>query len=330
MTALISENAAEPAGGPSVRWGTARTVLRLHRAALAVWGLAVLGLSGWLVWLTEVTAKDARAAMEACDQAGQDWCDTTIGWVGYSEPVGWIGLLISYAFLPVAAFAGAALIGRELENGTAHLAWTQGISPARWLTAKLAVPALALTAGATVLVLVYRWAWYPNQDLVFDLWMSENAFLSRGPATVAYCLCALAVGTLTALLLRRTLPALAVSVAATGLLGFVLRRYRDSFWPAVTVTSPTNEMDYPADAWELESGALVHGHRTPDFAFWECDSNAAQTQHCLDRMGVTGYYTTYHPRSHYWPLHLVETGIVLTVAALATAAAFWLLRRRTA
>ncbi|WP_234441807.1 hypothetical protein [Streptomyces sp. WM6386] len=38
---------------------------------------------------------------------------------------------------------------------------------------------------------------------------------------------------------------------------------------------------------------------------------------------------TYHPQSHFWPLHLVETGIVLTVTALATAAAFLLLARRT-
>ena len=331
MTALIAENpAAEASGGPAVRWGTARTVLRLHRAALVVWGVSVVGLSVSLVWLTEITAKDARAAMEACDRAGQDWCDTTVGWVGYSEPVGWIGLLISYAFLAVAAFAGAALIGRELENGTAHLAWTQGISPTRWLTAKLAVPALVLTAGATLLVLVYRWAWDPNQDLIDNAWMSDNSFLSRGPATVAYCLCALAVGAVTGLLLRRTLPALAVSVTATGLLGFVLGQHRDSFWPAVTITSPMGEPDYPANAWDLEGGALIHGHPTPNVQYWLCDGTADRTQQCLDRLGVTGYYTTYHPESHYWPLHLVETGIVLAVAVLATAAAFWLVRRHTA
>jgi hypothetical protein len=38
----------------------------------------------------------------------------------------------------------------------------------------------------------------------------------------------------------------------------------------------------------------------------------------------------YHPDSHFWPLHLVETGIVLAVTAAATAAAFRLLHRRTA
>lgn len=37
-----------------------------------------------------------------------------------------------------------------------------------------------------------------------------------------------------------------------------------------------------------------------------------------------------HPASHYWPLQLVETGIVLALTALACWACFALLRRRTA
>ncbi|MET7654392.1 hypothetical protein [Streptomyces sp. NPDC005486] len=311
-------------------WGTARTVLRVHRTALLVWAAAVVALIGWVVWLGEVAVDKELAAWEACADADQDMCDMTVGWAGYSESLGWAGLLISYLFLAVAAFAGGALIGRELENGTARLAWTQGITPTRWLTAKLAVPALALTVGATALVLVYRWAWGAHQDQMYSGWTSADAYLSRGPATLAYGLCALAVGALTALLLRRALPALAVSVAATGLLAFVVAQYRDSFWPALTRTSVTSGANPPDNAWELENGALIHGHRTPDFDYWQCDGTAAQARRCLDDLGVTGYYTTYHPEAHYWPIHLVETGIVLAVAALATTAAFLVLRRRTA
>ncbi|WP_327183811.1 hypothetical protein [Streptomyces sp. NBC_01334] len=336
MTAVAPEAPASP--GPARRsgmngrtaWGTLRTVLRLHRTALLVWAAVVLALSGWLVWLNEVAVKDELAEWEACERANQDLCDMAIGWVGYSESLGWVGLLISYSFLAVAAFAGGALIGRELENGTARLAWAQGITPARWLTAKLAVPALALTAGATVLVLVYRWAWGAHRNLTYNGWMGDDAYLSRGPAGLAYALCALAVGVLTALLLRRALPALAVSVAANGLLAFVVAQYRGSFWPAVTRTSAADGVDLPDNAWELESGALIHGRRTPDVDYWACDGTPAEARRCLDDLGVTGYYTTYHPESHYWPLQLVETGVVLTLAALATAAAFLLLSRRTA
>ncbi|MFF4271246.1 hypothetical protein [Streptomyces sp. NPDC001536] len=44
---------------------------------------------------------------------------------------------------------------------------------------------------------------------------------------------------------------------------------------------------------------------------------------------MTGYFTDYHPASHFWPLQLVETGLTLAVAALAVGTAFWLLRRGT-
>ncbi|MCZ7459444.1 hypothetical protein [Streptomyces sp. WMMC940] len=43
--------------------------------------------------------------------------------------------------------------------------------------------------------------------------------------------------------------------------------------------------------------------------------------------GVTDFART-HPPSHFWPIQLVETGIVLALAAVATYAAFRVLRRR--
>ncbi|WP_327316133.1 hypothetical protein [Streptomyces sp. NBC_01235] len=334
MTTVTDASPRATVGRPGPHpggWGTAHTVLRVHRAALVVWAGLVVALCGWLVWITETTGKDARAAAEACDRAGQDLCDMAIGWAGYSVTVDWIGLLTSYLFLAVAAYAGGALVGRELESGTARFAWTQGVSPTRWLAAKLAVPALVVTVGATALVLVYRWAWSANQDPLYHGWMSDDAYLSRGPATVAYALCALAVGAVTALLLRRALPALAVSVAATGLLGYVVAQFRASFWPAVTITASPEELDYPASAWVVESGAVVHGRHVQDFDVTRCyGGSTARTQGCFDDLGVQGSYLTYHPESHYWPLHLVETGIVLAVTAAVTAVAFWLLRRRTA
>ncbi|MEK8144329.1 hypothetical protein NKH18_28275 [Streptomyces sp. M10(2022)] len=43
---------------------------------------------------------------------------------------------------------------------------------------------------------------------------------------------------------------------------------------------------------------------------------------------MTGWFYDYHPASHFWPLQLVETGILLVLAALAVALAFRVLRRR--
>jgi hypothetical protein len=325
MTALTGgRTVTAPPAAPRA-WGTARTVLRLHRTALLLWVAVVAGLSGWLVWLTLVTAPAERAAI---DCGGEDFCDSTVPGLGFGTPVGWIGMLVAYAFLAVAAFAGGALIGREVESGTARLAWTQSVTPTRWLAAKLAVPALVIAGGATVPVLVLRWSWDAHPDLMFDEWSGAAPFLARGPATVAYALCALAVGTLAALLLRRALPALGVSVAALGLLNLALDRLRPSLWPEVHRTSATQVVT-PEHAWVLAEGALVHGRPRTGVPYWNCGGAPAAVRRCLDDLGVTGSYASYHPQSHFWPLHLVETAIVLTVAALATTAAFAVVRHRT-
>lgn len=284
--------------GTAARARLPRTVLRVHRTALLVWGGFVAVLVCWQAWLNGITVEEVRAAEAACSNAWS--CVDVIEALRYSEPTGYVGFLTGYGFLAVAAFAGGALIGRELESGTARLAWTQGVTPVRWLTAKLAVPAVAVVAGGTVLVLAFRWGWAAHRDLMGHDWAAAEVFVARGPATVAYALCALAAGTLTALLLHRALPALAVSVAAMWLLNAVLGQVRASLWPAVTRTGP-ERFELPGNVWQVEWGRTAAG----------------------------GHYATYHPASHFWPLHLVETGIVLAVAVAATAAAFAVLRRRT-
>ncbi|MET9785917.1 hypothetical protein [Streptomyces canus] len=245
------------------RQGLTRTVLRLHRTALIVWAVFVAGCVGYLVWLTEVTADSAYATLDACPRG--EACGLGAAYT-YSTAMGWISTFMYYGFWAVAAWAGGALVGRELESGTARLAWSQGVSPARWLAAKLALPALALLVGGAVFVPVYRWAWSAHRDLMGDNIHFNDVFADHGPLVVAYGLCALAVGALTGLLLGRPLPALGVSVAVMMILNRFLER------------------------------------RRPDPL----------------------------PTSGFWPAHLVETGIVLAVTALATTAAFRVLRRRTA
>lgn len=269
-----------------VSTGLVRTVLRLHRPALIVWTVFVLGSVGYLVWLTEVTADSVRASVTACAENAPGLCELTV-MRDYASPMGWISTFMYYSFWAVAAWAGAALTGRELESGTARLAWTQSVTPTRWLAVKLAVPAAALVLGGAVFVPVYRWAWSAHRDLMGDNWSFPDVFAARGPAVVAYGLCALAVGALAGLVLRRSLPALAVAVAAMVVLNQTIERYRENFWPTVGNGWP------PQDLWQTRAG-------------------------------------TYHSPSQFWPMHLVETGILLTITALATTAAFWLVRRRTA
>ncbi|KOG33163.1 hypothetical protein [Streptomyces resistomycificus] len=269
--------------------GLIRTVLRLHRTALVVWTVFVLAAVAGLVWLNTVTVDSVRAALDRCPDNAPGFCGALWASLDYSEPTGWISTLMLYSFWAVAAWAGGSLIGRELESGTAQLAWTQAVTPLRWLAVKLALPALLIVLGGAVFVPVYRWAWSANRDLMGDDWTFNDVFAAHGPAVVAYGLCALAVGTLAGLLLRRSLPALGVAVAVMVVLNQYLEIHRADFWP--TKTAPGRK-EMPNDWWQQGDGH-------------------------------------YHPPSHFWPLHLVETGILLTVTAVATAAAFWLLHRRT-
>ena len=308
--------------------GTARAVVRVHRTALIVWAAFIVGAVAYLVWLNEVTAPDARAQAATC-KPDTGFCSAFLATRDYTEPMGWISTVVYYSFWAVAAWAGSALIGRELENGTARLAWTQGVSPARWLATKLAVPALVLVLGGALFVPVFRWAWSANRDLMGDDWTFNDVFAARGPALVAWGLTALAIGALTALLLRRSLPALGISVVVMIALNQYLEYHRDGLWPTVTRTSG-KQFELSNSVWQVENGTVVGGHRVEGLDYTSCDGSPAEVKRCLDDMDITGYYATYHPQSHFWPMNLVETGILLTIAALATTAAFLVLGHRTA
>ncbi|MFF5361222.1 ABC transporter permease [Streptomyces scabiei] len=308
------------------RGGMTWTVGRVHRPALLVWSAYVLLMVGGMLWLHYVTGAEVRAEEAACRKVDGGCIDFESAF-DHSLGMSWVDALIAYSSYAVAAWAGASLTGRELERGTAQLAWTQSVTPVRWLTVKLAVPAVALTAGITVLVLVYRWAWSSDRDLRGDEWYYTDPFLNRGPAVLAYALCALAVGALAGLALRRALPALTVA------LGFMVAfrawfdvRY-DELWPSTTLTG-TAASRLPMTSDQLELGAITRsGTRVNDLTCFDADTDLGYTR-CMSGNGFTDLYAEVHPASHFWPLHLVATGIVLAVAVLATAAAFWLLRRR--
>jgi hypothetical protein len=312
--------------------GLAWSVLRLHRAALWCWLLLVAALSAAMLWaygpgfdaaLADVR-EQCRGNVEACHSPGGPWLNK------YDTTVSLTTLVVAYLPLLVAAWAGAALIGRELENGTAHLAWTQSVSPARWLAAKLAVPALLITAGTAVLVPLHRLMWNGGEELLWTDWYDQEAFRSNGTVTLAYALCGLAVGALTGLLLGRTLPALGSAFAAMAAVTHFGNSYRPSLWPTVTVTG-AKVLNPPDKVLQLDQGVITgEGIRIADNMTCTDADGAADLQRCLTRGGLDDIWATYHPRSHFWPLQLAETGLVLAVATLAVITAFVLLNRRTA
>ncbi|NGO10798.1 hypothetical protein G5C60_25185 [Streptomyces sp. HC44] len=311
------------------------TVLRLHRTALITWGAGLFAVAVALVWMYAI-GDEARFGADGCSMPPDtglpsclDVAARTADWnfsETYSNVIGLVSTAVSYLMFPVAAWAGGALIGRELENGTARLAWTQSVTPVRWLAAKLAVPALLLTAGTTAAVLLNVWARQDNNPNLVGDWYTPDVFVSTGPTAVTYALAGLALGALAGLLTRRALPAAGFGFAATLGLYNVLQRYREDLWPTVTRTGKPYEL--PRSAFQVEDGArLTSGARTNS---QPCGESMSPGSDCVPDADFAGYYSTYHPKSHFWPLQFVDAGIALAVAALATAAAFWLLRRRAA
>ncbi|MEU5345028.1 hypothetical protein AB0H18_30070 [Streptomyces sp. NPDC020766] len=332
MTTLLTATGTSSSASPGVGRGLARSVLRLHRSALWLWLLLVAALSTAMLWAYGPGYDAADTDLRERCRASVEACHFPDGpaFIRYDRVVSYSTLAVTYLPFLVAAWAGAALIGRELENGTAHLAWTQSVSPTRWLAAKLAVPALLVTAGTAVLIPLHRLMWNQDAGLRSMDWYERNVYPSSGTIPLAYALCGLALGALAGLVVGRALPALAVAFAALLAVFHLGNEYRLSLWPTVTVTG-AKALNLPDDALQLDRGVITdEGTRIGNNLACVDADGAAGLRRCLAGSDLDEIWATYHPRYHYWPLQLAETGVVLAVAALAVTAAFVLLRRRTA
>jgi hypothetical protein len=113
----------------------------------------------------------------------------------------------------IGAFWGAPLIAREFENGTHRLAWTQSVTRTQWLAAKLAVVGLASVALTGLLSLLVTW-WSAPIDHAHHDRFGSGLFGERNVVPLGYAAFGFALGVLLGLLIRRTLPAMAVTIVA--------------------------------------------------------------------------------------------------------------------
>ncbi|KOG33198.1 ABC transporter [Streptomyces resistomycificus] len=323
-------------GAPGTQAAPARRLrwlLRLHRPALCVWTVLVVVLAALLLWLGGPLTDASAAAWNQYDA-----CPTT-GACGYDQEAILlykdVSLYTSLTVLTlpflVAMWAGASLIGRELESGTARLAWTQGVSPTRWLTAKLALPAALVTVGTALAALLNRLAWTAGLGRVDTAkpWYSIETFYASGPVVVAVALAGLAAGTLLGLLLRRSLAALVGSVCATAALWAGIFMALPHLWPTVTRVSSLREGPSGSGIGVAEGLLTADGDRLgiPRYCGSSIDPSCGAL---FDRLDAVSFYRDYHPASHYWPLQFVASGILLAVAVLLTVLTFRVLRHRTA
>ncbi len=287
----------------------------------------------------------------------------------------WTAGVVVMAVVPalVGIFWGAPLVARELEAGTHRLAWSQGVTRYRWLAYRLGLSLLVTVVAVGALSAVVTWWSGPldgstsrTQGALPDR-LSPLVFAMRGIVPVGYAVLALAVGVLAGLVLRRTLPAMTLTLVVVVAVQLLMPAWvRPHLVPAtdevVTVT------ERPLDGLSLEGPGgpltltLATGHRgdwvlvnqTVDASgrpsalpswFAACTDHsstggdaatamgpqpAAGADPCLVRLTAEGYrqHLSYVPADRFWGLQATETALLTALAGLVVAAAFGWLRRR--
>ena len=157
-------------------------------------------------------------------------------------------------------FWGAPMVAHELETGTNQFAWTQSITRRRWLAVRAGwlLLAAAVLAGA-VSALVTWWSG-PDNALNADAFQ-VNRFDITDIVPVGYAVFAMALGICAGALLRRTLPALAVTLA-----GFAALRALTALWLRLHYMTPVT-VYYKLTAPFTPERVLPEcqpGHRRPE------------------------------------------------------------------
>ena len=156
--------------------------------------------------------------LPACLKAQRDCSSSLETLHGYFHTIPpFTGALIA---LPILAgmFWTAPLVSREYEAGTHRLAWTQSVSPLRWITTKVVLIFGSIAAATLALSLLAVWALNPLMP-AFGGRFNSTWYDIQGLVPVACMLFALSVGLAASALIRRTIPAMAVTLFVYAMYG---------------------------------------------------------------------------------------------------------------
>ncbi len=282
-------------------------------------------------------------------------CSTGGGLFNGGPTVGFVSLILLATPVLAGLFLGAPMAAAEFEAGTTQFAWTQGITRARWLAVKAGWLLLAAAAwGAAIAALTTWWASPTNAEHGGEFYPGRFDVLYLVP--VAYAVFAMALGICAGALIRRTVPAMAVTLG-----GFIAARVAVTLWlrphylSAVTITRSLTALPrLTGSYWLISQGArnparLMAGPQDQPAAFGvpvsslpkACAGLAGPTGGLTSATGgltsscraaLTGYrsFVTYQPASRFWPFQGIETGVFVVLAAILLAVTVVVLVRRDA
>jgi hypothetical protein len=304
----------------------------------------------WLQFRAQaVTAAAALAAVAVTLAATSPHRQLNAGAYHFLYMAGIVVLYLTPALIGI--FWGAPLISRELETGTYRLAWTQSISRTRWLAVKLGLAGLAGLAGmatAGLLSLMVTWWSSPLDQLnQFNNYrLSPLTFGARDLTPIGYT--AFALGVTIGLLLRRAVPAIAVTLAVFAAVQVAVPLgVRPHLIPPVRTVSPlsisaitrvgnqvpTNNLFVNANAkipgaWVYSTQVTSPGGTALGVQPQACTSGPWNA--CLDALAKLHLrqVVTYQPASRYWAFQWSETALYLLLALLLAGFCTWWVNRR--
>jgi hypothetical protein len=266
-------------------------------------------------------------------------------------------MLVAPALLGV--FWGAPLVTREVEARTFPLAWNQSVTRAQWMAVKLGLAGLASLATAGLLSLMLTW-WSGPLDYAaalntnrfdFDR-IGPIMFPARGIVPIGYAAFAFALGVTAGLLLQRTLPAMATTLAGYAVVQVAwpmwIRQHLIAPAHATVALDPANifrineinnSMTVSAmptfsqqGAWVLSSrlvGPSGRPVRIPAYPDCMSGSNSA-TRACLAWIGKLHLrqVVAYEPASRFWEFQWAETAIFVAAALALAGFCVWRIRSR--
>jgi ABC-type transport system involved in multi-copper enzyme maturation permease subunit len=189
---------------------------RQFRAAAAMMSAALAGLAAILALTGPGMADDYSAGIAGCTtQSGG--CSDFVHRFFQDHQDAFLAVTAVVMVLPalIGLFWGAPLIARELEAGTHRLVWNQSITRTRWLAVKLGLTGLAAMTAAGLGSLAVTWWSSPIDKTAAGDFprMEPLLFDARGIVPIGYAAFAFALGVTVGMLVRRTLPAMAITLA---------------------------------------------------------------------------------------------------------------------
>jgi hypothetical protein len=303
------------------------------------------------------------ADLASCAAQGRSACSGLFNSLQgqYDGPYQITGLLVMAAPALIGIFWGAPVVAGELERGTHHMAWNQSVSRTRWLAVKLAVTGFAAVLTAGLLSLLVTW-WASPLDAIAASRFGTDTFNGRDIAPLGYAAFAFALGVTLGLLIRRTLPAMAATLAVFLVVQVLMTAgVRPHLLPATSTETPVNQatmsqairvdltdpltvdLPAPAGAWILSQSPALYSSGQPVYP----SEISACVQQFLDQSTsavkgeVSGFGAlgaclapkdlhidlTYQPADRYWPLQWIETALYTALAALLMLVCFLRIRR---